>query len=118
MIEQKQGDENEEDGDDNEPPKKTTEDMMKEFFEKIKQLRNVSPEDFAKEMETFIDAQIETCDITKETLYKYKQALEEKNHPLKDDIVNYTHGARCTFKDFTCVEDCKNIEGKRLVRKI
>lgn len=63
-------------------------------------------------------AQIETCDITKETLYKYKQALEEKNHPLKDDIVNYTHGARCTFKDFTCVEDCKNSEGKRLVRKI
>ena len=63
-------------------------------------------------------AQIETCDITKETLYKYKQALEEKNHPLKDDIVKYTHGARCTFKDFTCVEDCKNSLGKRLERKI
>lgn len=63
-------------------------------------------------------AQIETCDITKETLYKYKKALEEKNHPLKDDIANYTHGARCTFKDFTCVEDCKNKLGKRLERKI
>ena len=63
-------------------------------------------------------AQIETCDITKETLYKYNQALEEKNHPLKDDIANYTHGARCTFKDFTCVEDCKNKLGKRLERKI
>lgn len=64
------------------------------------------------------EAQLETCNITKQTLEKYRIALEDNEHPLKDDIVNYTKGARCTFKDFTCIKDCKNSKGKRLVRKI
>lgn len=63
-------------------------------------------------------AQLEIMMQTKETLLKYKQALEESNHPLQYDIKNYTKGARCTFKDFNCSADCKFLEGKKLIRKI
>ena len=63
-------------------------------------------------------AQLEIMMQTKETLLKYKQALEESNHPLQHDIKNYTKGARCTFKDFNCSADCKFLEGKKLIRKI
>lgn len=64
------------------------------------------------------EAQLEIMLQTKETLNKYKQFLEQNNNPLKDDIVNYTHGARCTFPDYKCPKDCQNKEGKRLIRKI
>ena len=63
-------------------------------------------------------AQLEIANQTKETLQKYKEELEKKNHPLKDDIKQYTRGARCTFKTFTCSQDCKFKEGKTLCRKI
>ena len=63
-------------------------------------------------------AQLEIMRQTRETLIKYKEYLEKSNNPLKDDIIKYTHGARCTFPDFTCTEDCNFIEGKRLIRKI
>ena len=63
-------------------------------------------------------AQLEINNQTKETLTKYRDALVAANHPLKDDIEKYTHGARCTFPDFTCTEDCHFAEGKRLIRKI
>lgn len=63
-------------------------------------------------------AQLEICNQTKETLLKYKAALEEINHPFKDDISKYSKGARCTFKDFECTSDCKFPEGKVLTRKI
>lgn len=63
-------------------------------------------------------AQLEIMRQTRETLIKYKNYLESHNNPLADDIIKYTHGARCTFPDFTCTEDCKFQEGKRLVRKI
>ena len=55
---------------------------------------------------------------TKETLLKYKKALEETNHPLAEDIQKYSHGARCTFPDYTCASVCHFEEGKRLTRKI
>ena len=55
---------------------------------------------------------------TRETLLKYKSALEEQGHPLASDIQKYSHGARCTFPDFDCKSDCKFPEGKRLIRKI
>ena len=55
---------------------------------------------------------------TKQTLTKYTQALQEQNHPLKDEIIAYAHGARCTFPDYTCISDCKFCEGKTLTRKI
>ena len=64
------------------------------------------------------EAQLEIMLQTKETLNKYKQFLEQNNNPLKEDIVNYTHGARCTFPDYKCSKDCQNKEGKRLIRKI
>ena len=63
-------------------------------------------------------SQLEIMRQTRETLMKYKAYLESHNNLLADDIIKYTHGARCTFPDFKCTEDCKFQEGKRLVRKI
>ena len=63
-------------------------------------------------------AQLEIMLQTRDTLLKYKKALEDKNHYLKDDIEKYSYGARCTFPDFTCSQDCKFKEGKVLTRKI
>ncbi len=62
--------------------------------------------------------QLEIMRQTRDTLLEYKKALEEKNHPLKEDIEKYSHGARCTFPDFTCTSDCEFKEGKTLTRKI
>ena len=63
-------------------------------------------------------AQLEIMLETRNLLLKYQKALEESNHYLKDDIKNYTKGARCTFLDFECTEDCKFNEGKVLKRTI
>ena len=63
-------------------------------------------------------AQLEINNQTRWTLWKMKAYLEETNHPLKDDIEKYTHGARCTFPDFDCSSDCKFKEGKTLSRRI
>ena len=63
-------------------------------------------------------AQLEIMRQTRDNLLKYKKALEESGNPLADDIVKYSHGARCTFPDFDCAADCKNIEGKKLIRRI
>ena len=45
------------------------------------------------------------------------KALDDKN-PLKSEMENYTHGARCTFPGFKCSSDCHYLPGKRLIRKI
>ena len=63
-------------------------------------------------------AQLEIMMQTRNTLLKYKEALEKSNNPLASDIEKYSHGARCTFPDFDCSSDCKFKEGKILVRKI
>lgn len=63
-------------------------------------------------------AQLEIMKQTKETLLKYNYALEDKKHPLRNNIKNYLRGARCTFPDYDCPMDCKFNEGKRLIRKI
>jgi len=63
-------------------------------------------------------AQLEIMLQTRETLLKYKEALEESGSSLAKDIEKYSHGARCTFPDFNCSSDCKFKEGKTLVRKI
>ena len=55
---------------------------------------------------------------TRETLLKYKKALEESNSPLAKDIEKYSHGTRCTFPDFNCSSDCIFSAGKSFVRKI
>lgn len=64
------------------------------------------------------NAQLEIMRQSRKTLLKYKEELEKKNHYLKDDIVKYTKGARCTFDCFKCPNDCNFKEGKTLVRKI
>lgn len=63
-------------------------------------------------------AQLEIMLQTRETLLKYKKALEDSNSPLAEDIKKYSHGARCTFPDYDCPSDCKFGEGKILTRKI
>lgn len=63
-------------------------------------------------------AQLEIMQQTRETLLKYKKALEESNNSLASDIEKYSHGARCTFPDYTCSSDCGFKEGKTLTRKI
>ncbi len=63
-------------------------------------------------------AQLEIMLQTKETLLKYKKVLEESNSPLAIDIEKYSHGARCTFPDFTCASNCKFAEGQKLTRRI
>lgn len=64
------------------------------------------------------NAQLEICNQSRDTLLKYQKALEKSGHPLAEDIKNYTKGARCTFKDFTCTSDCGFAEGKTLKRLI
>lgn len=64
------------------------------------------------------EAQLEIMEQTKITLLNYKKALEKANHPLKDDIQKYSHGARCTFPNFNCPSNCQFKEGKILTRKI
>lgn len=63
-------------------------------------------------------AQLEIMQQTKATLVKYKDSLEKSNNPLKDNIKLYSKGARCTFPDYTCSNDCNFKEGKLLSRKI
>jgi len=63
-------------------------------------------------------AQLDVMKTTRNTLLKYKEALEVSNHPLASDIVKYSKGSRCTFPNYTCLSDCKFKEGKILTRKI
>ena len=63
-------------------------------------------------------AQLDVMKTTRNTLMNYKNALEEMNHPLALEIEKYSKGARCTFPDYTCSNDCKFKEGKILTRKI
>lgn len=62
--------------------------------------------------------QLEIMLQTRETLLRYRDALKEKYHYFAEDIEKYTKGARCTFGDFKCTEDCHFKEGKTLIRKI
>lgn len=63
-------------------------------------------------------AQLEIMLQTKQTLLKYKKALEKSGNHLAKDIQRYSHGARCTFPDFNCTSDCHFKEGKTLSREI
>ena len=63
-------------------------------------------------------AQLEIMLKTKEILSRYKTQLENDDNYLKEDIKKYVNGARCTFPDFKCTSDCKNNDGKLLIRKI
>lgn len=63
-------------------------------------------------------AQLEIMLKTREILEKYEQALKLKNHQLKNEILNYMNGARCTFPDYRCLSNCKFKEGINLKRRI
>lgn len=63
-------------------------------------------------------AQLEIMLQTRATLLKYMEELNKTDHPLKDDIVKYSHGARCTFPDYKCTCPCGFNEGITLTRKI
>ena len=60
------------------------------------------------------EAQLEINNQTKKTLDKY----QSKWNIVPKEIENYTKGARCTFPNYTCKNDCKFNEGKCLTRKI
>ena len=63
-------------------------------------------------------AQLEIANQTKNTLLRYKKALEDSCSPLAQDIEKYSHGARCTFPDYACHEQCHFSEGIKLERII
>ena len=107
--------------------------LVQEWLEDMKKIQHIYPqgelvqiyetgtyEDFILKCKERLcsAAQLEIMKQTRETLLKYKEHLEKTNHPLASDIQKYSHGARCTFPDFHCTEDCHFIEGKKLMRKI
>ena len=55
---------------------------------------------------------------TRNTLFKYQEALQKNNSSLAQDIEKYTHGARCTFPNYECPNTCHFSEGIKLTRKI
>ena len=63
-------------------------------------------------------AQLEIMRQTRETLLRYQEALEAKDHRYAEDIKKYTRGARCTFPNFNCPSKCGFKEGINLSRKI
>ena len=67
-------------------------------------------------------AQLEVCDITKDTLNKYIKSLElsdlKSNKKILEEMKKYTIGARCTFDGFDCPSPCKFVKGIILQRKI
>ena len=63
-------------------------------------------------------AQLEIMLQSQATLWEMYQSFLEQNHQLLPKIEPYLKGARCTFPDYTCMNDCKFSEGKTLKRKI
>lgn len=64
------------------------------------------------------DAQLEIANTTKDVLTDYLNALDKAKSPLYNDLLLYSKGARCTFKDFECKSICNFKEGITLTRKI
>lgn len=64
------------------------------------------------------NAQLEIMRQTRETLLKYIDYLEKENNPLKDEIVKYSYGPRCTFLDYTCKENCGFSRARNLNRRV
>lgn len=62
-------------------------------------------------------AQLEIMKSTRDTLLRYKDALERDNLDLKDDIKKYMKGARCTF-GYNCTQRCNFKDGISLEREI
>ncbi len=109
------------------------EELVKEWLQDIKSLDDIIPqgtlvminekgkyEDFILKCKERLCSTVflETNNLTRMTLLKYQQELEKKKHYLTKDIIKYTKGARCTFPDFKCSQDCNFKEGKILDRII
>lgn len=107
--------------------------LVQEWLEDINKVKSITPQgelvtinetgkfdDFILKCKERLcsSAQLEIMKQTKETLQKYKEQLEKNHHPLKDEIEKYSKGARCTFPDYDCPNDCHFNEGKSLIRKI
>lgn len=106
-------------------------DLVREWLKDIKSVESVTPqgemvwinekgkyEDFILKCKERLcsAAQLEIMDQTRDTLLKYRD--NTTNMKIKADIEKYTKGARCTFRDFECSQDCKFKEGKLMTRKI
>ncbi len=64
-------------------------------------------------------AQLEIMRQTKETLEQYRlNLIANHNSRLYKDICKYSYGAKCTFPDYECTEQCGFKEGINLTRKI
>lgn len=107
--------------------------LVKEWLEDMNTVKDVTPqgelvtisecgtyEEFILKCKERLcsEAQLEIMRQSRETLLKYKEALEQNNDPLATDIEKYMHGSRCTFPDYTCSSPCKFAEGIKLTRKI
>ena len=107
--------------------------LVSEWFDDMSLVSNVSPQGeliLINESGTYDNfilkckerlcsaAQLEIMLQTKETLRKYKADLEKRGNPLAKELESYSHGARCTFPDYTCPKSCGFAEGINLTRKI
>ena len=107
--------------------------LVEEWINDMKTVKDVTPQGelvLISEMGTFDNfilkckerlcsaAQLEIMEQTRDTLLRYKEELERKEHPLSEKVKQYSLGARCTFKDFKCTSNCKFKEGIDLSRKI
>ena len=105
--------------------------LVKEWLNDMEKVKDVTPqgevvlisekgkyEDFILKCKERLcsAAQLEIMEQTRDTLMKYKENTHSAR--IAEDIVKYTRGARCTFPDFKCSQDCKFVEGKRMTRKI
>lgn len=108
------------------------EEYIKEWTQDIKSVSNVVPQGeiiLINETGTYDNfilktkerlctaAQLEVMKATRDTLLKYKDALEKNDNYLKDDIKKYVKGARCTF-GYNCTKKCNFKEGITLEREI
>lgn len=66
--------------------------------------------------------QLEVLHITRDVLRRYVDALSKSERPsdkkIHAKLLQYTHGARCTFPDFKCPKQCNFKDGINLSRKI
>lgn len=108
------------------------EEYIKEWTQDIKSVSNVVPQGeiiLINETGTYDNfilktkerlctaAQLEVMKATRDTLLKYKDALEKNDNYLKEDIKKYVKGARCTF-GYDCTKKCNFKEGITLEREI
>lgn len=63
-------------------------------------------------------AQLEINNKTNDILNAYQNELAKANHPRAEELATYQKGARCTFNDYKCTNNCKFKEGINETRQI